>query len=277
LANEKAPKLDVLKYLIASSSAAFAKHASDEGGSSVPIPELEVAGGHLQGRQVTAFQESILESHPTIFLATVSKISIFSLINSHQSPLIEANRLTSLFRATHSSMSSFSLQSLIEHLEKLRQDLDGLEAQVRDHKQFLEYEDQCRLRVFIKQTTKDLIAFIESHHELRAEAYGSVQHSHVAENILPVHLENLGIPYRYWTSIEQVKEAKQSPYIQVGNKLRQRYKFEKRERPYEEGSSRICCVQTGSRKRMSAITGHPSFRCCIRRPSRSLRRSTSRP
>lgn len=200
----------------------------------MPIPELEVAGGDLQGRQVTAFQKSILESHPTVFLATVSKISIFSLIHSHQSPLVEANRLTSLFRATHSSMSSFSLQSVIEHLEKLRQDLDGVEAQVRDHRQFFAHEDQCRLRAFIKQTTKDLIAFIESHHELRAEAYGSEQHSHVAEIVLPVHLENIGIPQRYWTLIEQVKEAKQNPYIQVGNKLRQRYKLEKRERPYEE-------------------------------------------
>ena len=70
------PKLDVQKYVIASSSAAFAKHASDEGGSSMPIPELEVAGGDLQGRQVTAFQESILESYPTIFLATISKFKL---------------------------------------------------------------------------------------------------------------------------------------------------------------------------------------------------------
>ncbi len=64
----RTPKVDVLKYVIASSSAAFAKHASDEGGSSVPIPELEVAGGDLQGRQVTG--------HPTIFLATISKFKL---------------------------------------------------------------------------------------------------------------------------------------------------------------------------------------------------------
>jgi len=221
----RTPKPDVLKYVIASSSAAFAKHASDEGGSSVPIPELEVAGGDLQ----TSSDRS-----PNNFPCYYIQIQITSLINSHQSPLIEAKGLISLFMATHSSMSSFSLQSFREHMEKLRQALDGVEAQLRDHKQFFAYEDQCRLRAFIKQTTKDLVAIIESHHELRVEAYGSVQHSHVVKNILPVHLGNLGIPYKYWTSIEQVKEAKQSPYIQVGNKLRQRYKFEKREKPYEE-------------------------------------------
>jgi len=101
-----------------------------------------------------------------------------------------------------------NLKQMREHIERMQQDLDGIAAQVEDHKHFFDNEAQWRLRAFIKQTTNDLVIFIESHHELRAEAYGSAQHNHVAENISPVHLNKLGIPHRYWTPIEQVKDIK---------------------------------------------------------------------
>ena len=152
-------------------------------------------------------------------------------------------------------------------MEKLRPTFDGIRAQIQDlkarlqelearsqdQKEFLDYEVKCRLRVFTKQTTKDLIAYIESHHELRAEACSSGQQSHVAETILPVHLEKLGIPQKYWTTIEQTKEAKESPYIQVGNKLRQRYKFEKRKRPYDESPRKFAHLLRSDRFRETDV------------------------
>lgn len=150
-------------------------------------------------------------------------------------------------------------QSIDDHharLQRLKQSFEDHRAQIRDLKEALDYNRRCRLRAFIKQTTKDLVAYIESHHELRAEACCSGQHRHVAENIFPVHLEKLGIHHRYWTLIEQAKEAKESPYVWVGNKLRHRYKVEKRERPYDESPEQFAYLLRSDRFRETDVYGY---------------------
>lgn len=124
---------------------------------------------------------------------------------------------------------------MIEDMEPMPQDLVDVRA-------YLAVREQCLLRAFIRHTTRDLIAFIESHHEFRAEADGSEARNHIAENISPDHLKKLGIPSKYWPLIQQVKSEKQTPYIRVGNKVRQRYKYEKRCRPWDESPRDFACV-----------------------------------